>query len=100
MIPSACFVLRVNTVRIMDLPCQMVIVMLGTIALRARMYHSPPTMPAARAISVRLEVGTRRAVHQECINPTGLDPIVIFVQLVPTVKHLVSFHRNLSLIVL
>lgn len=90
MIHSACSVPPVNTVRIMDLPYQMEIALLGIIAQRARMYHSPPITPAAQGISVKLEVGMRQAVHQECTSPTGPDPHVKYAQQAPTVKHLVS----------
>lgn len=95
MIHSACSVPPVNTVRIMDLPYQMEIALLGIIAQRARMYHSPPITPAAQGTSVKLEVGMRQDVHQECTSPTGPDPHVKYAQQAPTAKHLVRSIANL-----
>lgn len=90
MIHSACSVPLVNTVKIMDLPYPMEIALLGIIAQRARMYHSPPITPAAQGTSVKLEVGMRQDVHQECTNPTGPDPHVKYAQQAPTAKPLVT----------
>lgn len=95
MIHFACSVPPVNTVRIMDLLYQMEIALLGIIAQRARMCHSPPITPAAQGISVKLEVGMRQDVHQECISPTGPDPHVKYAQQAPTAKHLVRVIANL-----
>lgn len=100
MIHSACSVLLVNTVRIMDLPYPMEIALLGIIAQRARMYHSPPITPAAQGISVKLEVGMRQDVHQECTSPTGPDPHVKYAQQAPTAKHLVRSITHLLYFIL
>lgn len=69
----------------------MEIVLLGIIVQRVRMYYSLLIMFVVQGIFVKLEVGMRQDVYQECISFIGLDLYVKYVQQVFIVKYLVRF---------